>query len=108
MTVYEVSNALDSLKEPVSIFEPIFNDGGEPLLLCDQLADNKEENEERDLKILLHRSLLKLRERERNILVDRYIIGRTQMEIADNLNISQAQVSRLEKNAIDHIKRIYK
>ncbi len=108
MTVYEVSNALDSLKEPVSIFEPIFNDGGEPLLLCDQLADNKEENEERDLKILLHRSLLKLRERERNILVDRYIIGRTQMEIADNLNISQAQVSRLEKSAIKNMKRMMK
>jgi len=108
MSIYEVSNALDSLKEPVSIFEPIFNDGGEPLLLCDQLADNKEVNEDRDLHILLHRSLLKLKEREKSILIDRYIVGKTQMEIAEVLNISQAQVSRIEKSAIKNMKRLMK
>lgn len=108
MTIYEVASALDSLKEPVSIFEPIYNDGGEPLLLCDQLADTKELNEERDLKILLKKSLLKLKEREKNILVERYIIGKTQMEIAEILNISQAQVSRIEKSAIKNMKRMMK
>jgi len=108
MTIYEVSHCLDSIKDPVSIFEPIYNDGGEPLLLCDQIADNKEQNEERDIKILLNRCLLKLKERERNILLDRYIVGKTQVEIAEQLNISQAQVSRLEKSAIRSMKKLMK
>lgn len=108
ISTYEVSNSLDSIKEPVSIFEPIFNDGGEPLLLCDQIADKKEQNENRDVKILLHRCLLKLKERERNILLDRFIVGKTQVEIAERLNISQAQVSRIEKSAIKNMKKLMK
>jgi len=108
ITVYEVSNSLDSIKEPVSIFEPIFNDGGDALFLCDQIADQKEQNENRDIKILLNRCLLKLKERERNILLDRYIVGKTQVEIAERLNISQAQVSRIEKSAIKNMKKFMK
>ena len=107
-SIFQISYALDSLKEPVSIFEPIYNDGGEPIYLADQLADNKEKNEERDMRLLLKKALIKLRERERKILIERYIIGKTQMEIAEKLNISQAQVSRIEKNAIKSLKRIMK
>lgn len=108
MSVYEVSSTLDSLKEPVSIFSPIYNDGGEPILLCDQIADKTEKNEDRDMLLLLERSLLKLKEREKNILIDRFIVGRTQMEIADSLKISQAQVSRLEKSAIRSMRKLMK
>ena len=108
ISLYQISNALDSLKEPVSIFEPIYNDGGEPIFLADQLADEKEQNENRDQMILLKKSLMKLKEREKNILIDRYIMGKTQMEIASVLNISQAQVSRIEKSAIRNMKRMMK
>ncbi len=108
ISIYQISNALDALKEPVSIFEPIYNDGGEPIYLADQLSDTKEQNENRDQMILLKKSLLKLKEREKNILLDRYIMGRTQMEIAQSLHISQAQVSRIEKSAIRNMKRYMK
>ncbi len=76
--------------------------------MCDQIADQKEQNENRDIKILLNRCLLKLKERERNILLDRYIVGKTQVEIAERLNISQAQVSRIEKSAIKNMKKFMK
>ena len=108
MTTYQICNALDSLKEPVSIFEPIYNDGGEPIYLFDQLSDKKEGNDDRDMMLLLKRSLLKLKQREQQILMERYIVGKTQMEIAETLNISQAQVSRIEKNAIKSMKRMMK
>lgn len=108
ISLYQISNALDSLKEPVSIFEPIYNDGGEPIFLADQLADQNNQNENRDQMILLKKALMKLKEREKNILVDRYIMGKTQMEIASILNISQAQVSRIEKSAIRNMKRMMK
>lgn len=108
VSIYQVCNALDSLKEPVSIFEPIYNDGGESIYLFDQLADKKEQNDDRDTLLLLKKSLTKLKERERNILLDRYIVGKTQMEIADRLNISQAQVSRIEKSAMRSMKRMMK
>lgn len=107
-SIFQISYALDSLKEPVSIFEPVYNDGGEPIYLADQLADTKEKNEERDMHILLKKALNKIRDRDRKILIERYIIGKTQMEIAKKLNISQAQVSRIEKNAIKSLKRIMK
>lgn len=108
VTTYQICNALDSLKEPVSIFEPIYNDGGEPIYLFDQLSDKKEGNDDRDMMLLLKRSLLKLKQREQQILMERYIVGKTQMEIAETLNISQAQVSRIEKNAIKSMKRMMK
>ena len=107
-SIFQISYALDSLKEPVSIFEPVYNDGGEPIYLQDQLADKKEKNEERDMRILLKKAMNKIRERDRKILIERYIIGKTQIEIAKKLNISQAQVSRIEKNAIKSLKRIMK
>ena len=105
---YQIPFALDSLKEPMSIFEPIYNDGGDTIYLLDQIADKKESNQDRDMLISLRRAINKIKERERNILVERFIIGKTQMEIAEALGISQAQVSRIEKNAINNVKRLIK
>ena len=76
--------------------------------MLDQLQDKHEDNENRDRKILLKKALMKLRERERKILLERYIVGKTQMEIAQKLNISQAQVSRIEKNAIKNMRILMK
>lgn len=105
---YKISYALDSLKEPMSIFEPIYNDGGDTIYLLDQLADKKEKNKDRDMIISMNRAIQKLRERERNILMERFIVGKTQMEIADRLGISQAQVSRIEKCAMDNLRKLIK
>ena len=99
---YKIAQALDSLKEP------IYNDGGDTIYLMDQIADKKDLNSDKDMLISLRRGLNKIKEREREILVERYIVGKTQMEIADALNISQAQVSRIEKNAIMSLKRMIK
>lgn len=105
---YRIANAMDSLKEPMSIFEPIYNDGGDTIYLQDQIADTKDLNSDKDSLISLRKGLNKIKEREREVLVNRYIIGKTQMEIAESLNISQAQVSRIEKNAIMSLKRMIK
>lgn len=105
---YKIAYALDALKEPMSIFEPIYNDGGDTIYLQDQIADKKDLNSDKDMLISLRRGLNQIKEREREVLVERYIIGKTQMEIAESLNISQAQVSRIEKNAILSLKRIIK
>ena len=105
---YEIKLALDSMKDPMSIYEPIYNDGGDTIYLCDQIADNKEVNESKDNLIALRKALEIIKDRERKVLEDRYIIGKTQTEIADELNISQAQVSRIEKNAIHSLKKLLK
>ncbi len=105
---YQIPFALDSLKEPMSIFEPIYNDGGDTIYLLDQIADKKESSHDKDMLISLRKALNKIKERERDILMERFIIGKTQMEIATSLGISQAQVSRIEKNAINNIKRLIK
>lgn len=105
---YQIPFALDSLKEPMSIFEPIYNDGGDTIYLLDQIADKKESSQDKDMLISLRRAINKIKTRERNILIERFIIGKTQMEIAESLGISQAQVSRIEKNAINNVKRLIK
>lgn len=105
---YKISYALDSLKEPMSIFEPIYNDGGDTIYLLDQLADKKEKNRDQDMIISMNRAIQKLKERERNILMERFIIGKTQMEIAESLGISQAQVSRIEKSAMHNVRKLMK
>lgn len=104
---YEVANAMLSLKEPMSIFEPIYNDGGDTIYLLDQIEDKRESKELDDL-ISMRKALLKIKDRERDILISRFIVGKTQMEIADEIGISQAQVSRLEKNAIKTMKKLIK
>ena len=105
---YQIAYALDALKDPMSIFEPIYNDGGDTIYLQDQIADTKDSGLDKDMLISLRKALNKIKERERNILISRFIIGKTQMEIAESLNISQAQVSRIEKSAIDNVKRLIK
>ncbi|MBQ6687576.1 MAG: sigma-70 family RNA polymerase sigma factor [Bacilli bacterium] len=105
---YQIAYAIDSLKDPMSIFEPIYNDGGDTIYLQDQIADKKDSEIDKDMLISLRKALNKIKERERSILINRFIIGKTQMEIAESLNISQAQVSRIEKSAIDNVKRLIK
>ena len=105
---YKIAFALDALKDPASIFEPIYNDGGDTIYLFDQIADNKEKNSDKDMLISLRKALLKIKEREKSILLERFIIGKTQMEIASELGISQAQVSRLEKSAIENVRKLIK
>ena len=105
---YELASAMDSLKEPVSIYEPIYNDGGDTIYLLDQLADTKEIESKKDDLISLRKALTKLKEREKEILIDRYLVGKTQMELASEMGVSQAQISRIEKNAINNIKKLIK
>ncbi len=105
---YEIAYALDSLKDPMSIFEPIYNDGGDTIYLSDQIADVKDLSTDKDMLISLRKALMKLKQREKEILISRFIVGKTQMEIADILGISQAQVSRIEKSAIQNVRNLIK
>ena len=99
--------AVESMYDPVSIFEPIYNDGGDTIYLYEQLED-KSDNISNIMNIALKEAMNNLDEREKEILDKRYIIGKTQMEIADDLGISQAQVSRIEKGAINTLKKVLK
>lgn len=105
---YLISYALDAMKDPSSIFEPIYNDGTDTIYLFDQIADIKDKNSDKDMIISLRKALQKINEREKNILLERFIVGKTQMEIASNLGISQAQVSRLEKSAVSSVRKLIK
>ena len=105
LSEYEVSNALDSMKDTISMFEPIYNDGGDTIYLADQLSDNKGVYE-LDQHIELKDAMKKLRDKERYILTQRYIIGKTQMELSEEIGISQAQISRLEKSGLESLKRM--
>ena len=107
VTEFDIVSALDSLREPVSMYEPIYNDGGDTIYLYDQIA-NREEEYGLDSKLALDKAMKNLKEREKNILKERFLIGKTQMEIAEELGISQAQISRIEKNAINNIKKYIK
>ena len=107
VTEYDVSSAIESLREPVSMYEPIYNDGGDTIYLFDQIS-NKQEEYDLDYKLAVDKAMNKLKLRDRQILEDRFIIGKTQMEIASELGISQAQISRIEKNAIKTLKKTIK
>lgn len=98
--------ALDSMRSPVSIFEPIYNDGGDTIYLCDQIEDQRLRKKDIDINIALDDAIQDLETREKYIIDQRYVIGKTQMEIANELGISQAQISRLEKNAIKTLKKV--
>ena len=104
----DISFALNALKEPMSIFSPIYSDGGDTIYLEDQIADTKEKSFDKDMMISLYKALKKIKEREKSILMERYVIGKTQTEIANDLNISQAQVSRIEKNALIKVRKLIK
>lgn len=103
----DVLIALEAMYDPVSIFEPIYNDGGDTIYLYEQLED-KSNVQDINSKMALSNAINELTKREQDILDKRYIIGKTQMEIADELGISQAQVSRIEKGAIKTLKKILK
>ena len=104
---YLITYALDSLKEPISIHTPIYSDAGDTIYLLDQIA-NKERTYDKDTLLSLKKAIDTLREREKEIIYNRYIIGKTQTEISKELNISQAQVSRIESNALKTLKRLVK
>ena len=100
----EVVYALDAISDPVSLFEPVFNQSGDALMLMDQIYDKKNNDEVWTEHAALSEAMTRLGERERKILFLRYYEGKTQTEISDEVGISQAQVSRLEKNAINAIR----
>ena len=96
----DITYALDAIQTPVSLYEPVFTDGGDPLYVLDQISDkkNREENWVEDLSLL--EAIKRLPDRERHIIDMRFFEGKTQTEVAQEIHISQAQVSRLEKNAL--------
>lgn len=100
----EVVFAMDAVCDPVSLFEPIYSDGGDTMCVMDQVRDNKNTDEDWLEQIALKEAMSRLSERERQILALRYSDGKTQMEVSGEIGISQAQVSRLEKGAIKKIK----
>ncbi|MCI8544981.1 MAG: SigB/SigF/SigG family RNA polymerase sigma factor [Bacilli bacterium] len=104
MSDFEVGNALDSMKDTISMSEPIYSDGGDTIFLEDQLKDKK--NEDFDLHVELKDAIAKLKEKEQFIIRERYLIGKTQMELANEIGISQAQISRLEKSGLENIKKM--
>ncbi len=105
LTIREVYDAIDAISTPISLDDSLYTDGDEEMRLDEHIADNEHSID----KWIDHTDLLdaikKLDEREREILNLRYFVGKTQMEVSDSVGISQAQVSRLEKNALEHIKK---
>lgn len=101
----EVSAALEAIVEPVSLYEPVFSDGGDSIYIMDQISDNNNTDEAWLEDIALREAMKHLSPRERNIVELRYFKGRTQMEIASEIGISQAQVSRIEKGALERMKK---
>ena len=101
---YNIVNALESMRDPISIFEPIYNDGGDTIYLFDQIEDRKTDNSNIDTKMPVRGAISNLSRREQLVLEERFVIGKTQMEISEELGISQAQVSRIEKGIIDSLR----
>ena len=100
----EVTAAMDAVTAPVSLYEPVYSDGGDPLTVMDQVRDSKNTDESWIERIALREAYKTLSPREKQILFLRFFDGRTQMEVAEEIGISQAQVSRLEKGAIRSIR----
>ena len=101
----EVVFALDAISDPVSLYEPVYSDGGDTICVMDQVKDSRNTDESWLEQIALKEAIARLSERERHILNLRFFEGKTQMEVSAEVGISQAQVSRLEKNAINQIKK---
>lgn len=115
-SIYEISEALnvpkedvvfalDAIQDPVSLFEPIYHDGGDPIYVMDQISDDRNKDVSWIEGIALREAMRKLGDREKMILSMRFFDGKTQMEVADEIGISQAQVSRLEKSAISQMQK---
>lgn len=101
----DVVFALEAICDPVSLYEPVYSDGGDTIYVMDQLKDDKNSDEVWLEHIALREAMERLGKREREILKLRFFEGRTQMEVAADIGISQAQVSRLEKSALNHVKK---
>lgn len=100
----DISYALDAIQNPVSLYEPVYSEGGDTLYIMDQVSDKKNKEENWLEEISLKEAMNKLPARENNIIKLRFFQGKTQMEVAQEINISQAQVSRLEKSALKNMK----
>ncbi len=96
---------MDAIMDPISLYEPMYNDGGDTVCVMDQVSDTKNTDSSWLEKLALSEAIERLSEREKRILALRFYEGKTQMEVALEVGISQAQVSRLEKNAINQIKK---
>ena len=97
----------NAIQEPISLQEPAYGDDTENIYVEDQIKDKKNCDENWADDMMIGEAMKKLKEKERNIIMKRFFEGRTQTEVAEEIGISQAQVSRLEKSAINHIRRIY-
>ncbi len=104
---FDISNALLAFKDPISMYEAIYNDGGDTIYLYDQIEDKRGSGDFSN-KLALENAIDNLEIREKYILDERFIMGKSQVEIANELSISQAQVSRLEKKAIKELKKVLK
>ena len=101
----EVVFSLDAIQEPISLFEPIYHDGGDPIFVMDQISDDKNVDLNWLECVTIKEAMHRLSDRERHILMLRFYDGKTQMEVAEEIGISQAQVSRLEKVALSHMRK---
>jgi len=101
----EVVFALDAIQEPVSLFEPVYHDDGDAIFIMDQVSDSKNSDENWISDLTIRDAIEKLNDREKLILTKRFFDGKTQIEVAEEIGISQAQVSRLEKSALMHMRR---
>ena len=105
VTKEDIAHALDAIQDPVSLYEPVYNDGADSLYVVDQVKDKKNTDENWIEDISISEAMKKLTGREKLIINKRFFDGKTQMEVADEIGISQAQVSRLEKNALLKMKK---
>lgn len=101
----DAKDALDAISDPVSLFDPVYHDGNETVLIMEQISDKKNNDEKWLSSVTLGDAIKQLDEREKNILMMRFYQGKTQVEVSDEIGISQAQVSRLEKNAKKALKK---
>ena len=101
----DIDTALDAISDPISLFDPVYHDGADAVFVMDQISDEKNTDANWTDSIALSEAIKKLGDRERRIVRLRFFEGKTQMEVADEVGISQAQVSRLEKSAIDSMKK---
>lgn len=104
----EIVISLDAIQDPISLQEPVYMDGSDNIFVMDQVSDNKNTEEKWAEDLTIAGAMKKLNQREKMIITKRFFDGRTQMEVAEEIGISQAQVSRLEKDAIKRIRRSYK
>lgn len=108
VTKEEVAQSLDAIQDPISLQEPVYNDSNDTIYVMDQVKDKKNTDENWAEQMTISEAIKRLSDKEKTIIDKRFFKGRTQMEVANEIGISQAQVSRIEKSALLHIKRLYK